>query len=321
VGGMGEQEMVAALVETDAALTHVSVSNSPSKDYFDSSPELDALTEMLPDADLGIQIQQVQDRWIVSCFNASPSGESLDTVSGAVNASYLPTRSPVDEALAHLLHDLKNHLIAANVALALPSKSRTEDLENAVMASRHLDRASDIAKRLRNATTVFAADPSGETDLGPFLRRYVSSRLLTTPANAALILSPSDVDAVVEVDAVALAAMLDNLLKNSVEALGVAGGHVYFAWVVDDVGQVLLEVSDDGRGVPESVLKALRDRQVIASSKVGGNGLGLHSVASLLDQIGGHLEAGNLQRGTSWILAIPLVAARATGDVTEWMDG
>ena len=60
---------------------------------------------------------------------------------------------------------------------------------------------------------------------------------------------------------VALAAMLDNLLKNSVEALGVAGGHVSFAWVVDDVGQVLLEVSDDGPGVPEPVLKALQDRQ------------------------------------------------------------
>lgn len=97
---------------------------------------------------------------------------------------------------------------------------------------------------------------------------------------------------------------LANLVANAVEAMPAAGALEFRGRVRD--GRIILEVADDGPGIPESV----RDRlfQQGASSKAGpGRGLGLAGVRSLLERYGAFLELGSTSaKGSVFVLDLPL---------------
>jgi nitrogen-specific signal transduction histidine kinase len=67
----------------------------------------------------------------------------------------------------------------------------------------------------------------------------------------------------------------------------------------------VIEVADDGPGVPDDVLQALQSGGRVMSTRAGGNGLGLLSVQTLLRRAGGDLTVSNAS-GTSWLMSVPL---------------
>jgi signal transduction histidine kinase/dsRNA-specific ribonuclease len=275
------------------------------------------LLSLVPDAALGVAAALDRGTLRIRCVIALPDSgpSSVAPFIQAVILSFSAVRTPVDEALAHLLHDLKNQLSAADVALSMPAVTRTEALENRLTASRHLDAAGDISSRLRSAATALDVNPAGSTELAPFLRHYVAEKLLTAPQNIAMSLRAGQGTPTVAISDSAISAVLDNLIKNAFEALTPQGGHVGIEWVVDsDSERVLIEVFDDGPGVPDHVLRALRSRRTIDSTKVGGNGLGLHSVAAVLARLGGDLEVGRLEGGTTWMIAVPMAGEGGGAD-------
>lgn len=275
--------------------------------------QLKELLSLVSDADLGVAVTCGQGglriRCAIALLDTGPS--ALAPFSHAAMLSFTAV-NPVDEALAHLLHDLKNQLSAADLALSMPAIGRTEALGNRLIASRHLDVAADISRRLRSATTTLAVNPTGKTALTSFLRRYVPEKVLTAPQNIAMSFREDAGTPTVAISESAITAVLDNLIKNAFEALTPQGGHVGIKWVVEsDSERVLIEVFNDGPAVPDHVVRALQSGQTIESTKVGGNGLGLHSAAAVLASVGGHLEVRNLDGGTAWMVALPMVADRA----------
>jgi signal transduction histidine kinase len=102
----------------------------------------------------------------------------------------------------------------------------------------------------------------------------------------------------------AMTAALDNLIQNAVEAMP-DGGRVTLDWTHDD-DVAVVEVADDGPGLPDSVRSAFISGDRIGSTKVGGNGLGLLGVRSLLRRVGGDFELVRSTTGTVWHLTIPL---------------
>ncbi len=97
--------------------------------------------------------------------------------------------------------------------------------------------------------------------------------------------------------------VLSNLIDNAVEALD-STGRVTIGLVAED-SQVLLTLSDNGKGIPEEVLIHLGERGV-THGKPGGSGLGLYYARSTVESWGGQLRINSkLGMGTNVEVRIP----------------
>ena len=134
-----------------------------------------------------------------------------------------PVTDEYEQLMATLIHDLKNEVTAAKVALERPTASRTEQLAARHAASEHLDRMADLGSRLRDADLLYsAANLVGVTDLAPFLQAYISDQIRRLPQQVRLV-PPTLTPASVAIEERALRAILDNLVKNAQEAMPEGG--------------------------------------------------------------------------------------------------
>lgn len=234
--------------------------------------------------------RSARDTWLMAAAHSEPEADAYD------------------HELARLIHDLKNEVTAAQVAAQLPAVGRTERLAAQQAASEHLDRAAELASRLRDTNMLYsAADLPGTTDLTTFIRAYVSDLIRRMPANIRIV-PPVITPAVVAIDHRALRMVLDNLVKNAQEAME-DGGEItidYTASLADEA--VLLELADSGSGIPNDVVEAFEAGRPTASRKREGSGLGLLGVRRILRRAGGDLELTQRVHGTAWLATLPLEA-------------
>jgi len=97
-----------------------------------------------------------------------------------------------------------------------------------------------------------------------------------------------------------------NLINNSMDAIDGKGGLVQVnTWRKDD--QVVLEVADDGPGIPESYLQRIFD-PFFATRPVGkGTGLGLSICYGIISEMGGKIIVNSaVGVGTTFRVRIPL---------------
>jgi signal transduction histidine kinase len=111
---------------------------------------------------------------------------------------------------------------------------------------------------------------------------------------------------------------LSNLLLNACEAVSRSSG-----WVEVEINQVPggaeIRVSDNGRGVPESVQKRLFE-PFVSAGKENGTGLGLTVVQKIIQDHGGDVAVERTSdQGTVFKLSLPLVSLseRPPGGTTE----
>jgi signal transduction histidine kinase len=125
----------------------------------------------------------------------------------------------------------------------------------------------------------------------------VSAELAPVPAIAA--------------DAEEVRRVVENLLLNAVEALA-EHGEVRVRTAASN-GSVSLEVSDDGPGVPESLLEAGLFTP-FSTTKPHGLGIGLYQVKSILTAHGADIDVVSQQgRGTTVRVQFPARGPRADG--------
>lgn len=224
----------------------------------------------------------------------------------AVTRASASDPSAIAEAVANLLHDLKNQISAAQaLAAAQTGESRTARLEREVGASRHLDQAAALAARIRAAKSLLTSSAADAMPLASSLRRYASATLVRIPPTISLVVGSGADDVAVTMSEAALTAVLDNLIKNAIEAMP-TGGRLTLDWTNDDDFAVI-ELTDEGPGLPLAVQQAFRSGGRIESTKAGGNGLGLIGVRALVRGTGGMFELAPSPHGTAWHITIPLV--------------
>lgn len=228
-------------------------------------------------------------------------------ITAAVMAALRRRPEPYRAAVADLLHDLKNQLAAASLANSQPAESRTARLRQQLTASRHLDEAHALALRLRSATSMLTPDGSEDVELGGFLRDYAGAVLTRLPSTISLSIPESRSTVHVALDARTLTAVLDNLVSNAIEALR-DGGAITLAWTADEY-EAVIEIADDGPGLPPDVATALNAGTRVRSTKPGGNGLGLLGVRSFLARAGGQLSPVTSAPGTAWLITLPLATS------------
>ncbi|MGK5086886.1 HAMP domain-containing sensor histidine kinase [Bdellovibrionota bacterium FG-2] len=109
--------------------------------------------------------------------------------------------------------------------------------------------------------------------------------------------------------------VLSNLINNSVESIIDAGKVEIF--LTASSSQVMIEVRDNGKGIPPQVLARLGQRGE-TYDKEGGSGLGLYHAQRTIESWGGSLEiisqvsdSGKEGHGTSITLRIPRASAPA----------
>lgn len=224
-------------------------------------------------------------------------------ITQAVEAALQPTAQPYRAAVADLLHDLKNQLVAARSAASQPTEGRTARLQQQLTASRHLDEAHSLAQRVRAASSLLEPARNESVEIGKFLRQYARGVLDRLPGNISLSIPEASTAVRVALGERALTAVLNNLIGNAIEALG-DGGAITLAWTADEY-EAVVEVADNGPGLPPQVAAAFATGQRVQSTKPGGNGLGLLSVRSLLAGAGGQLSLAPAQSGAAWLITLP----------------
>lgn len=118
-------------------------------------------------------------------------------------------------------------------------------------------------------------------------------------------------------DSVRLQQVLANLLDNALRHTPI-GGHVEVA-VVERSGQVRVQVTDSGEGIPPDQLHAVFERfhrvdPSRVSSDGGGSGLGLTIARAIVIDHGGTLDATSpgSGMGTTFVMTIPVVRRTAS---------
>lgn len=241
-------------------------------------------------------------------ISATESTAEPGPITAAVLAALQPRPEPYQASVADILHDLKNQAVAARHALTQPAETETARLEQQLDARRHLGRAHTMILQLRAATSLVAptSDETVSVELGSFLRNYGRAVFAWLPQNIALSTPGASHPAYVAIDDRMLSAILDNLVKNAAEAMP-DGGSIELGWAADRY-EAVIEVADDGPGLPAGMAQAFATDERIHTTKPGGNGLGLLSARSLVRRVGGQLTAAPVTAGTAWEITLPIVA-------------
>jgi signal transduction histidine kinase len=218
-------------------------------------------------------------------------------------------RNPLT-AIRFRLHSLKKHLPGAGA-----------DDEDAGVIGDEITRLERIVRDFLQ----FARPSEPDLVAMPVQRLFDEVRgLLGVPLKKAAIelkAEPAD-GAWVRADPQQLKQVLINLVQNSADSIGRNGvitlrvrngsgsGH-------KDNGQaVVLEVADNGKGIPPEVRKRLFDP--FFTTKEGGTGLGLPIAARIVEKHGGELRyQTELRRGTTFSVILPRVQEHESPDSAD----
>lgn len=208
---------------------------------------------------------------------------------------------------AGLAHEVRNPLNAAILQLELLERRlrRTADdprlVEPTELAQKEIERLT----ALLNEFLVFARPPElhpQEHDVVEVVRQVVDlERVTAEQRGVALALDAEPAQVLAEVDVAKVHQLVLNLVRNACEAVS-PGGHVTAGVRADDA-RCLIQVSDDGPGIPEHIQP--RIYEPFFSTKEGGTGLGMSIVHSLVALHGGSIDLQTGPGGTTFEVAIP----------------
>ncbi len=127
---------------------------------------------------------------------------------------------------------------------------------------------------------------------------------------------PGATRGLIHVDRAGIEQVVTNLVMNAAQAVG-RGGNVWLATRID-AGHFVIEVSDDGAGIPEDVLPRIFEPFFTTKPMGQGTGLGLSVSLGVVQQHGGTITVDNrdpgLGSGACFLVRLPLPAAALPAD-------
>ena len=217
----------------------------------------------------------------------------------AIMAAAIERRSRYLRDFAHAVsHEFKTPLAGIRGALELVA----DDDMAATDRARFLANADADAERLQHLVTrlleLARADmtrPEGDpADISAVAAAVAGLDAANLPPLPPVALSAS-----------ALERVLATLVENSRQA---GATRVTLTATADD-DAVTLRVADDGPGIPDADRARIFEPFFTTRRVEGGSGLGLPIARSLLDTAGGGIELGDTDRGTCFVLTLPISRA------------
>ncbi|HEX4154742.1 MAG TPA: PAS domain S-box protein [Acidobacteriaceae bacterium] len=225
-----------------------------------------------------------------------------------------------DEFISTVSHELRTPLTSLRAALGLVSggalNARPEKMRQMMeIAIGNTDRlvrlVNDILdlERIGSGKAELHFTQTSADDL--FHRATTLQQASATRANIRFTLEPNNVMVWVDPDRIlqTLSNLISNAIKFSPQATTIPSEiRLTASYVTSD--EALIEVQDQGRGIPTDKLQQIFDRfkQVDASDSraMGGTGLGLAICRSIVQQHGGHIWASStLGEGSTFHFTLP----------------
>jgi len=134
------------------------------------------------------------------------------------------------------------------------------------------------------------------------LAEFVEEDLAVKSVKLGVELGPGEPTAMI--DAAQIRQCLINLLRNATEAVTAKGGGRVTLRTRAGGDRVVIEVEDDGTGIPADVLPRLFD--TFFSTKESGSGLGLALTQQIVKDHGGDIEVeSTVGKGTTFKVSVP----------------
>ncbi|HAN05590.1 MAG TPA: hypothetical protein DCW72_00675 [Elusimicrobia bacterium] len=225
--------------------------------------------------------------------------------------SELAVSKAVSDMAAQVAHDIRSPLAALGAAakgLDLPDEKRTL-IDGSIARMQGI--ADDLLRRYRAPA---AAKAKPETcALAGLIEQVLAEKRIQHKDRAGIKIEfRSDADGVkAAVDPKELQRIISNLVNNSVEAF--AGSGTVAVRLAATDGKVLIEVKDDGKGIPAEILARLGAKGE-THGKAGGTGLGLYHARTSAESWGGGLKIESAPgKGTTVVMELPAAAKPAAG--------
>jgi signal transduction histidine kinase len=206
------------------------------------------------------------------------------------------------ERVRDLVHELRNPLGGVR---GLASLLRREMAATAAPARtlRLLERVDAGLSAIGSILERHAGDDEGRADAAGVAEETAALALAENRANGADVHFRVEAPAGIElpVPASRFREILANLVRNAAESCGGAG--TVTIRLESSLEDVIVWVEDDGPGLPEVPDEILFRRGF--STKGPGRGRGLALIAGLVEELGGSLTLGRLERGTRARLRLP----------------
>jgi len=201
----------------------------------------------------------------------------------------------VDNMSAFILHDVKNaagmlSLIRQNAPDYMNDPEFQQDmLETIDDALKRMGKVQTGLKTLKGEITPTLKDE----DLGEILSQSVDQLEKRLPGLSITLHCEAQIT--IETDADLLSTILENLLLNALEAGG-DGTKVNIKSHRDDHSKVIIDVSDNGPGLPSELLPDAVF-EPFKTTKSKGSGIGLWQVKRIVASLNGIITAANCQHG------------------------
>lgn len=237
------------------------------------------------------------------------------------NAVAQARREAAEELVTVVAHDLRNFLSPLSLRLEVirhraEGEQRAEDLRDAQAASRTIGRLGQLINDLLDVTRidqgVFHLQPQ-LVDLGALTAEIAAT--LESPQHPILTRVQDGGRILVAADPARLRQCLENLIANAVQQSPKGAAVSIFVKLRKaerDNDTVLVEIVDEGPGIPQEMLPRLFDRYVTGEGRSGGLGLGLYLAKRVAAVHGGDLTVESPPgKGARFILSLPVAPESA----------
>ena len=231
------------------------------------------------------------------------------------NAASQARRAAAEELVTVLAHDLRNFLGPLRLRLEVlklraKGPEREEDRRDIEAAASTLERlgalVSDLLDVARIDQGVFQVQPQ-MVDLGALVEDV--ARVFDSEQTPVLVRVQEGQSIQVPADASRLRQTLENLIANAQQQSPADAAVSIFvkSGKKERPGDVaLVEVADEGPGIPRDMLPRLFDRYVTAGGRRGGLGLGLYVAKRIAEVHGGDLTVDSQpNKGARFTLSLP----------------
>jgi two-component system, OmpR family, sensor kinase len=253
-------------------------------------------------------------RWIGILGHRAELAERL-----ALNAVDEGRRAAAEELMTVLAHDLRNHLQPLHLRLELLRRraerdKRADDAGDAEAGGKALARlghlVSDLLDVARIDQGLFDLRPQ-LFDLGAMVRE--TALAFSTPDRSVSVTLEEGEQMVLMGDAARLRQCVENIVANAIQKSpphAAVSVFVRLQKVRPDGPRALVEVVDQGPGIPQDILPRLFDRFVTRNARGvrgGGLGLGLYLAKRIAQEHGGDLVAESPPgSGARFCLTLPM---------------
>ena len=235
--------------------------------------------------------------------------------------SELAVSKATSDLAAQVAHDIRSPLAALGAAakgLEIPEEQR-KLLEGAVGRMQGI--ADDLLRRYRAPSAVPVQTKASVFALAGLIEQVLAEKRLQYKDKTDLKIefnnNAEDAKAAL-VEPKELQRLLSNLVNNSVEAFKGPGTVTVGLSALN--GKVLIEVKDDGKGIPPEILVKLGQKGE-THGKADGNGLGLYHARTTVEGWGGVFKIESaIGKGTTVLLELPRAGFKPVSRLAVLLD-